>query len=181
MSNNWYKELKASETQNNGVFGGRGTKISIALFIVGILLCAGLYGAVGTRTITDTSDTILSTIITSAGGTYPAVVANIQPAIDNAGQNGTVTLPKGLYISTKIIYINYTSFTLIGAGSGHWGDNGSTIIRGDFDGTMLNISNGGNKNGVTIKGIKFIRTSRTAFRGDAIVASYSNNLCTITC
>lgn len=111
---NWYKELKASETQQSG-FWGRGTKISIALFIVGILLCAGLYGAVGTRTITDSSDSIYTQITTSAGGVYQATAANIQLAIYSLNATGgKVTIPNGNY--TVGLLISKPNIHLIGSG-----------------------------------------------------------------
>jgi len=93
-------------------------KLERKLFVVGcciMLISLGL-SALATRTITDTSDTMLSSITTSAGGVYPATFAGLQAAL-NSGNNGTltVTMPSGIiYYSANIWVRNNTH--LQGAG-----------------------------------------------------------------
>jgi hypothetical protein len=71
-------------------------KLERKLMVVGcciMLISLGL-SALATRTITDSSDTVLSSITTSAGGVYAATFAGLQSAIYSLnGTGGKVTLP----------------------------------------------------------------------------------------
>lgn len=70
------------------------TKIEAVLAVI-IICSVSVYA---TRTITDTSDTVLSTITTSLGGSYAKTTAGLQAAINATnGTNGIVNVPPGYF------------------------------------------------------------------------------------
>jgi parallel beta-helix repeat protein len=72
-------------------------KLERKLTVVGcctMLICLGLWSALATRTITDTSDSIYTSITTSAGGVYALTFAGLQSACyANVTGGWTVTVP----------------------------------------------------------------------------------------
>lgn len=101
------------------------------VIVLGIcLLLVAVSIGYGTRTITDTSDTVYTQIITSAGGVYDATFAGLQSAIYslNASGGGEIKIPSCNITFTSTIYIT----------SGVW-------LHGNGNSTVFYLGNAVNK------------------------------------
>jgi len=89
--------------KNNNFERVKNNKLLITFGVVFILILSGssVFGL--TRTITDTGDDVSTFIRNSNGNYWAATGANIQSAIDDLSNGGTVTLPEGTFaISTAV-------------------------------------------------------------------------------
>jgi len=111
-----------------------GTKLNV-IFVVGFLVCVSLSGVWAvSRTITSSSDNVDTFIRNSNGNYWEATGANIQVALNDLVNGGTVYLPaSNISISSEIIDNGVDGITISGCGNG-------TVLYGD-DSVIQNIIN----------------------------------------
>ena len=106
-------------------------KIMISIGLVALLLIGYVLSGIGTRTITSTSDTMLTQIVCSNGNTYDATWANVVAAASSLTGNGWIKLTPVTYTVTSTVTINTYGVMIYG--------NGATLDFSGYNGKVFSF------------------------------------------